>query len=50
MSVLVVMMKMNALVRESLLKRSPPMTSIRTERRKIEWSESMKDGKTMTVT
>jgi hypothetical protein len=26
------------------------MTSIRTERRKIEWSESMKDGKTMTVT
>jgi len=24
------------------------MTSIRTERRKAEWNESMKDGKTMT--
>jgi len=38
-------MKMNALARGSLLKRSLLMTSIRTERRKIEWNESMKNGK-----
>ena len=48
MQLLVVMMKMNALSRDSLLMMSPLMTSIRTERRKAEWNESMKDGKTMT--
>jgi hypothetical protein len=41
------MMKMNTLQRDSLLKTSPLMISTRTERRKIEWNESMKDGKTM---
>jgi hypothetical protein len=47
MPLLVVMMKMNTLQRDSLLKTSPLMISTRTERRKIEWNESMKDGKTM---
>jgi hypothetical protein len=36
---LVDVMKMNALLRDSLLERSPLMTSIGTERRKIEWNE-----------
>jgi hypothetical protein len=44
MTSLVEVMKMNAVSRDSLLKRSPLMTSIRTERRKTEWNETMKDS------
>jgi len=49
MQLLVVMMKMNALSRDYLMKMRPPMTSIRIERRKAEWNESMKDSNLLSI-